>query len=186
MKGFRVSLLCAAASVAGVGVAGAVDIPTHFRGVACILTINAACEPLGWHVGDCAAARYTPVEFGPEGSKVSFIWGFFAQNFTSVAGSAVGTTFKQARYTSVGNSGSVQGAYMRIVSQSPANPSGATFYSHTGDISRFDATCNIRYRFTGQKYPVTATGSEPAAAESLPPFEATTGLSNGGASLTRP
>ncbi len=185
MKAFRISLICAAASLVGMSVASAYT-PSHFRGSACILTVNAACASSGWQVGDCTSARYAPPELTGGPTKLSMIWGYYAQNFTYTGGSVVGTAFKQVRITEIGNSASVRGGYMRVVQQSPANPAPATFYSHTGDISHFEPGCNIRYRFTGQKFPVTAPGNAPGSAseeEDLPPFEAT-GLSNGGAALS--
>lgn len=137
--------------------AAAAQTPSHFRGNACIQSVNAACAAEGWSVGNCATARFTPPNYGSNGNRtgLSLFWGYYGQQFTYAGGSMIGTTMRPLTVSQIGNGASTYNATGRIAAQAPAAPAAATVYlNNTLVINGFSGTCNVTMRFQGQRYPL--------------------------------
>ena len=130
--------------------------PGHFRGSACVITVTAGCAAQGVSVGNCMTARFTPPNFGSSGSatRLSLFSPFYSQNAT-FNGSLIGTVFKSATMSQIGNGASTYPITMRIPSQVPANPATAAALTVIADINAFQPSCNVRLRFQGQRIPVS-------------------------------
>lgn len=145
------------AAVVGAVSAAAAQTPQHFRGNACIQTVNAACAAEGWTVGSCAQARFTPPNYGSNGNRtgLSLFWGYYGQQFTYAAGSMIGPTMRPLTVSQIGNGASTYNATGRIVAQAPAAPTAATVYlNNTFSIANFSGACNVVMRFQGQRFPL--------------------------------
>lgn len=151
--------------------------PNHYRGRACIMKVNPFCEALGWRIGDCANARYTPPNvFGSsDTTRLSLHWTNYAQNWTSFE-SVLGNVYKTANFTAIGRSGTQindSRTEWRVLLNQPGNFSTEWIHSVI-DIFRFDdfgagsgssSLCTVRLRLTGVKHPIPVPASAPAAGQ---------------------
>lgn len=99
--------------------------------------------------------RYKPFNYGnnPNSTKMTLNWEFFSQNFTYDSGSLIGSAFKNVTQSGHNNDHYTMTSQMRIISQIPANLSGALFVTGTMDINTFFQSCNIRFRFAATRMP---------------------------------
>lgn len=148
----------------------------HFRGTMCIYATNNQCAALGWSIGQCAPARFAPPNYngGPNATRLSVFWGFYAQSFIYPNGAMVGTGWKNVVRTDIGSGTGQEPAQMRILAQSPANPSASNFINIHLDIAKFEENCLVKARFSGTARPV---------APSIAAVDEPSGLSNGAAAL---
>jgi hypothetical protein len=132
--------------------------PGHFRGSACIISVNAGCAPQGVSVGNCMTARFTPPNFGPSGgpaTRLSLFTDYYTQNVNEPTGTLVGAIFRNVTISQIGNSSSSYNATMRIASLTPAIPATAASLTVIADVNGLQAGCNARFRFQGQRIPVS-------------------------------
>lgn len=143
-----------------VGTTSATAQAKHFRGNACLQTVSAGCAPVNVKAGACYDARLQPANYNgqPNTTRLSLFVSLWALNFTLPVGSLVGATFKPVNATALGQGAWQYNASARIPAMTPAAPNAATiFVSATIDINAFDidaATCNVRLRFQGQRFPM--------------------------------
>lgn len=165
MMSIRLAVTAGLAFLAG-GIAGGIateaaaqGVPSHFRGNACIINASAACNPSGFGVGACAAARFSPPRWNgnPNNTRLSLFWGYYAQNY-SANGTLVGARMRPVQTGGIGNSFSSHNrSTARIAAQAPAAPAaGAVYLTNTMVVSRFEDVpgCTVTLRFQGQRYPL--------------------------------
>ncbi len=141
-----------------VSAGGAIAQTVEFRGAACITSVNAACTPFGWTVGDCLLMRFSPRSLGTNGpaTELSLFGQSFSDNYSLATGNPVGTVFQPVIGIHVGRTGYSFSSNMRFTSQSPA-PLLASSKSVTlaGNLTNFDDStgCTVGFRATGTLRP---------------------------------
>lgn len=156
MKKIFSKVACTIASLLGAICILYAQTPAHFRGYACVISASTGCAAEPINVGMCLTARFTPPNFGSSGNstRLSLFYPYYSQN-ARFDGSLIGTIFRTATMSQIGNGASTYPIAMRIPSQVPANPATAAALTVIADINSFQANCNVRLRFQGQRIPVT-------------------------------
>ncbi len=141
----------------GVSVSGASANTVEFRGAACITSVNAACAPFGWTVGDCMLMRYSPRSLGTNGpaTELSLFGQSFSDNYSLATGNPVGTVFQPVVGIHVGRTGYSFSPKMRFTSQSPAALGTSKSVTLAGNITNFDDStgCTVGFRASGTRRP---------------------------------
>ncbi len=159
MKSIVRGLAGAGALVVAATVAASAQTPNHFRGSACVITVSPGCAAVGLTPGGCASARFRPPNYNGNGNstRLSLFYPYYAQNFVLPTGSLLGVNFQSVNIAQIGTSSTLYTGTARIPAQTPTGVIDTTvFITSTIDINGFDSdapTCNVRLRFTGQRYP---------------------------------
>jgi hypothetical protein len=145
----------------------------EYRGMACIISVNAHC-PSYYQPGQCKLMRFRPPNAlgNPDRTRLSLFDTTYSQNFQQ-DGSAIGSTYQDVRFSWVGSGGGRSDASRtkwRIPVVQPASFSLPQLHMIV-DFTRYDdfgpgpdsSICNLRYRVVGMKYPdQVATPASPA------------------------
>ncbi len=180
----KVRKLLGALAASGMGLFMAAEAfaqaPDHYRGRACIISTNNACNAVGYAVGDCALARYRPPNAFPgldDTARLSLHFQNYAQNFRTDQDIRRGLFTGVDAFTAIGSAGtqiSPSRQSWRIVQNIPANYSQDWIvslvdifrYDDFGPGSGFESLCQVRYRITGTKFPIPAPAGSSAPAQS--------------------
>lgn len=180
LKKFGLVLL--AASSAFAALAGAAK-SEDFKGSFCLIAANAACIPFGHREGQCMSARISlPANDGDSLTRLSVFWPYRSKTFTVAGETLNGDVFKTADTAFVDKEIWSDEASIRIVEQDPPTVDlNSRQVSVTGDITGFEQSCFVRFRFLGQA-DTTSPGVKPAVGDE----EANDGFfSNSGSSYLR-
>lgn len=186
--GFRFrngSLLLAASALffAVVPFAAAQNGSAHFKGSMCILSSSDACGRLGYSDGDCVSARLSlPMSDADSHFRLSLFWPYKSKSFAGTGVAAGATDFKPVDVTTLDRHQWLDTAGLRVISQQPQTLDSATEQvTAVGDITGFEGSCFVRFRFSGQA-DLSTRESPPAIADEQSGDET---LSNSGSSYLK-